>query len=191
LLFGDTIALGPILPVDVPRLFQWADDAEDARLNEPYRPLNWHQQEGFWLNAERDPTRAFFAIRSREAGEIIGYVQISRIEPIHRSATIGIRIDRAERGKGKGREALRLAIDYCWNHLNLTRLTLSVFAGNETAIGLYATLGFREEGRLSAALFIAGNWIDVILMALHHPDRPAAAPAGGLLVTSSPTPLCR
>ncbi len=51
LIFASKIALGPILPVDVPSLFQWADDSEDTRLNESYRPLNWHRQEAFWMNA--------------------------------------------------------------------------------------------------------------------------------------------
>jgi len=170
-IFGDQIAIGPILPIDIPRLFQWFDDVDEVRLNEPYRPLNWHRQESFWLNADNDHSRCFFAIRSREGPEIIGFVQISRIDPIHRSAMIGIQIDKAHRGRGHGREALGLAIDYCWNHLNLTRLTLNAFAGNERAIALYGKAGFQQEGRFRDALFIGGEWIDVIAMALHHPER--------------------
>jgi ribosomal-protein-alanine N-acetyltransferase len=171
MIFGERIVLGPILPVDVPTLFQWSDDPEDARLNEPYRPLNWHRQEMFWLNAEGDPTRVFFAIRSRGAAEIVGYVQIMQIDPVHRSATLGIRIGaRDERGRGKGREALALAVRYCWDHLNLRRLALSVFAGNERAADLYRSLGFREEGRLREARFIDGAWIDVVVMGLLRSD---------------------
>ena len=192
MIFASKIALGPILPVDVPSLFQWADDSEEARLNETYQPLNWHRQEAFWMNAEGDPTRHFFAIRCREAPDIVGYVQITRIEPIHRSATIGIRIgDREARGQGNGTEALRLAIGYCWDHLNLTRLTLSVFARNAHAIALYASLGFREEGRFRSALFIAGEWIDVVAMALHHPDRPAATAGEAVQAISVSTPAGR
>ena len=175
MIFGDQIAIGPILPIDVPHLFQWFDDVEEVRLNEPYRPLNWHRQESFWLNEENDHSRCFFAIRARDAAEIIGFIQISRIDPIHRSAMIGLMIgEKAHRGQGKGREALGMAIDYCWNHLNLTRLTLHVFAGNERAIALYAKTGFQEEGRFRDALFIGGAWIDVMAMALHHPDRSAS-----------------
>jgi len=127
------------------------------------------------MNAEADPSRIVFAIRSRHAPDIIGYVQIRDIHPVHGSATIGLRIGEvAERGQGKGREALNLAIRYCWDHLNVTRLSLGVFAQNERAIALYRSAGFREEGRLESALFIDGHWIDVTMMAMIHPRRMGA-----------------
>jgi ribosomal-protein-alanine N-acetyltransferase len=176
MMFGNTVVLGPILPVDIAKLFAWSDDVEDARLNEPYRPLNWHRQESFWMNADADPSRAFFAIRSRTAPDIVGYVQIRDIHPIHRSAVIGIRIgEQAERGQGKGREALHLAIGYCWDHLNLTRLARTVFSRNERAVALYRSAGFRQEGLMERALFIDGQWIDLLPMALIHPDRSPAS----------------
>jgi len=172
MIFGDIVALGPILPVDMPSLFKWSDDIEDARLNEPYRPLNWHRQETFWMNADADPSRVFFAIRSRSAPDIVGYVQIRDIHPIHRSATIGLRIgEPSSRGQGRGGEALLLAIRYCWDHLNLTRLALTVFARNDRAIALYRAAGFRQEGLMERALFINGDWIDLVSMALTHPHR--------------------
>lgn len=172
MIFAESIALGPILPIDLPTLFQWADTPDTARFNEPYHPPNWQRQEAFWLNTEQDRSRVFFAIRSRETTDIIGYVQIMQIHAIHRSAVLGVLIGNPrDRGKGKGREALRLAIGYCWSHLNLSRLALSVFAGNDRALGLYTSLGFQEEGRLRHAHFIDGRWTDVILMGLLHPDR--------------------
>lgn len=172
MIFGNTVVLGPILPVDLSSLFKWSDDVEDARLNEPYRPLNWQRQEAFWLNAEADPSRVFFAVRLRTAPEIIGYVQIRDIHPVHRSAVVGIRIgESAERGRGRGREALNLAVRYCWDHLNLTRLSLTVFARNDRAISLYRSAGFCEEGVMESALFIDGAWVDLVMMALLHPDR--------------------
>lgn len=175
MLFGETIALGPILPVDIPTLFAWSDDPEQARMNEPYRPPNWQRQEAFWLNAEADPRRIFLAIRLRREPDIVGYVQIRDIEPVHRSAVIGVRIgSTANRGRGLGSEALRLAIDYCWNDLNLTRLSLTVFAHNDRAEALYERLGFQREGVFRHALFIGGQWIDLVAMALLHPSRQAA-----------------
>jgi RimJ/RimL family protein N-acetyltransferase len=180
MIFGTSIAIGPILPVDLAALYRWSDDAETTLCNEPYRPVNWQAHEQFWTNAANDPTRIFFAIRTRKAPEIIGFVQIVRIDAIHRSASIGLRIgDAADRRKGYGREAMDLAITYCWRQLNLSRIALTAFAHNEAAIALYAAMGFEREGMLRRAVFIDGVWVDVVLMALSRPDRltePAVAP---------------
>jgi RimJ/RimL family protein N-acetyltransferase len=85
---------------------------------------------------------------------------------------IGIRIgEESDRGRGFGRDALRIAVDYCWNHLNLSRLGLTVFANNERAIKLYESLGFDREGLLRDAVFIDGSWLDVVVMGRLHPSR--------------------
>ena len=166
-IFGKRVALGPILPLDMPEFFRWLDDAELARLNEPYYPKNWHRQEAFWTNADGDKSRIFFAIRAQGDALAIGYVQITNIDAVHRSADLGICIgDATQRRQGRGREALELAIAYCWNTLNLSRVALSVFATNQPAIALYTALGFAPEGVLRRAKYINGQWVDVVLMAL-------------------------
>ncbi|HMA51088.1 MAG TPA: GNAT family protein [Magnetospirillaceae bacterium] len=172
MLRGQKIVLGPITPNDFQALFRWGDDVEAARLNETYRPAVWKNQEELWYNVGRDPSRVFFSIRKAEANAIVGYVQITGIDAVHRSATLGLRIgEAADRCQGYGREALGLAISYCWNHLNLSRIGLAVFATNERALRLYSSFGFQVEGRLRNALFIDGAWIDCLLMGLLHPSR--------------------
>lgn len=163
----DSIALGPILPIDLPALCLWDDDPAITRLNRPYVPQNLQRQSDFWLNAGNDRERVFFAIRKRPSPDIIGHVQIMEIEAIHRSAVLGILIGKVEdRGQGYGRQAMQLAIDYCWRHLNLRRLSLRVHTGNAAAIALYRQLGFEIEGVLRQAEFIDGGWTDITLMAL-------------------------
>jgi len=172
MLGGQLISLGPIVPADFQFLFRWADDLEAAGLNEAYRPAVWKNQEELWFHVGKDASRVFFAIRKLGTQPIIGYVQILNIDPVHRSASIGLRIgDEAERNKGYGRDALALAVAFCWNHLNLSRISLTVFATNERAIRLYSSFGFEREGLLKRAVFIAGSWTDVIVMSLLHPSR--------------------
>ncbi|HXP97608.1 MAG TPA: GNAT family protein [Telmatospirillum sp.] len=172
MIFGVSISLGPILPADFPSLFRWADDFDAARLNDVYRPAVVRSQEEYWLNTGNDASKVLFAIRKLNMPPIIGYVQIKNIDPIHRSAIIGIRIgDEANRSQGYGTEALRLAISYCWNHLNLSRIELTVFGTNPRAAKLYSSLGFDTEGVLRKAIFIDGHWLDVVLMGLLHPTR--------------------
>ncbi|MGC1548906.1 MAG: GNAT family protein [Rhodanobacter sp.] len=172
MIVGKRVTLGPIIPADFLSLFRWADDLDAARLNETYRPSVWKNEEEFWFNVGRDTSKVFFAIRKLGSAAIIGYVQISNIDAVHRSAIVGLRIGEvADRGQGFGTEAMHLAVDYCWNHLNLSRIGLIVFGTNERAIKLYTTLGFEKEGLLRRAVFIHGQWTDLMLMGLLHPSR--------------------
>jgi RimJ/RimL family protein N-acetyltransferase len=112
------------------------------------------------------------AIRPRGQSKILGYVHIHNINAIHRSAEIGIRIgEEGNRGKGHGTEAMKMAVSYCWNHLNLERVSLSVCRKNERAIKVYKNVGFRTEGVLKRMFFIDGKRIDVVLMAIFRPSR--------------------
>ena len=177
MLTGRLVAIGPILPEDLSRLFLWGDDPEITRLNEPYLPKNFDREREFWLNPMGDNRRIFMAVRRIGRTEIAGYVQITAIEPIHRSASLGILIGGTEdRGRGLGREAMELTIRFCHEHLNLTRLSLSVHADNTPAIALYERLGFVTEGVQVAAQFIAGRWVDLRLMALVDRARGNSAP---------------
>lgn len=160
------------MPADFAPLFCWANDVAAARLDLAYRPVDMKTHLQWCENLGQDPTRVIFAIRQTGGPAIIGYVQISAINSVHRSADIGIRIgEERNRGQGFGQEALRLALDYCWDYLNLNRLQLVAFKHNARAIRAYAAVGFRREGRLRKAVFIDGEWIDLVVMGVLRPAR--------------------
>ena len=76
-----------------------------------------------------------------------------------------------DRGKGFGSAATALALDYAWSSLNLRRVCLTVFAGNDRAIAAYRRSGFREEGLMRQAAFSGGQWHDVVMMAALNPSE--------------------
>jgi RimJ/RimL family protein N-acetyltransferase len=166
MIHGARISIGPLVPDDFGPLFRWANDIEAARLNGPYRPSDWVSHKEWCENIGKDSSKVVFAIRRRDDIAIIGYVQLVNINSVNRSADIGIRIgDEANRGQGYGREALALALAYCWGHLNLMRVALSVFKENIRAINAYKALGFKKEGLLHHAVYVDGGFVDVVLMA--------------------------
>jgi RimJ/RimL family protein N-acetyltransferase len=172
MLIGQLISLGPVIPADFPALFRWGNDVDSARLNEVYRPSDWNSHQEWWSNIGKDPSKVVFAIRKQGSNNILGFVQVLNINGLHQSAHLGVRIgEPADRGHGYGREAASLAINYCWNHLNLGRIGLTVFKTNERALRLYSSLGFETEGMMRRAFFIDGEWVDVVLMSMLHPSR--------------------
>jgi RimJ/RimL family protein N-acetyltransferase len=79
------------------------------------------------------------------AGErIIGSLHIETSG--HGFGEIGMAVARDWRGRGVGAALLAAAIDWARDH-GLHKLSLSVFAHNAAAIGLYRKVGFVEEGR--------------------------------------------
>ena len=55
-------------------------------------------------------------------------------------------VDPEIRGKGYGRELLKLTIDYIRQNLTATRVDLGVFANNPKAAKCYESAGFKEYG---------------------------------------------
>jgi RimJ/RimL family protein N-acetyltransferase len=170
MLIGRSITLGPLVPEDFGPTFCWANDAAAARLDFAYRPVDMMAHRQWWNSIGKDPSKVVFAIRTIDVPAIIGYVQITGINPTHRCAEIGIRIGaEPNRGHGFGKEALRLAVGFCWDHLNLKRVQLIVFKHNQRAISAYKAAGFKKEGVLRKAAFIGGEWVDLVPMAVLRP----------------------
>ena len=61
------------------------------------------------------------------------------------------------RGKGLGREMIRLGIQYVKGHLTASKIELGVFENNERAMKCYESAGFKEYGRRECVMPI-GRW---------------------------------
>lgn len=164
------VGIGPLMSQDVAPLFVWINDVEAVSQDFAYRPTD---KTAFanWLNAfAADGSRVLFVIRLAGSADAAGFLVFSAIQPVHRSAELGIRVGReGDRGRGIGKAALSLALDYAWNHLNLVRVHLRVLADNERAIKAYQGAGFSVEGRHAAAAYIGGRWHDMLTMAALNP----------------------
>ena len=167
---GGGIALSPALPDDLGNLFLWLNDAKAALEDMPYRPVDCLVFRE-WLDQQaKQNGQVLFIIRTLQPSRAIGFVLFKNLNPVFRAAELGVRIgDESDRGKGHGSAALRLALDYAWNTLNLKRVWLTTLAGNARAIAAYARAGFEQEGVMRQAAFIGGRWMDVVMMAALNP----------------------
>jgi len=77
-------------------------------------------------------------------GEILGFLHLERSR--HGFGEVAMAVAPGHRGRGIGTALLAAAIDTARAE-GMHKLSLSVFAHNEDAIGLYRKLGFVEEGR--------------------------------------------
>lgn len=169
---GAKVTIGAFVPDDYPAMYCWVNDVAAARFDGAFRPVNLADVLQLCDTAGKDPSRVLLAIRRRNAPRIIGYLHIHNISAVHRSADISIRIGQEQcRGQGYGKDAMAMGLDYCWQHLNLQRVALTVFRDNARAISAYRAVGFKREGLLKKLLFVNGAWVDVVLMVAFRPSH--------------------
>ena len=71
-----------------------------------------------------------------------------------------------KKGKGFGKEALRLIKEYSFNELNGHRLWLDVRSKNKRAQNVYKSQGFKEEGVLRECILYQGKYESLIVMSI-------------------------
>ncbi|PPQ89473.1 hypothetical protein CVT25_011999 [Psilocybe cyanescens] len=68
--------------------------------------------------------------------------------------------------RGYGQHITRFMVDHAFVHMNMHRISLDVWEGNDRAAAVYKKIGFIEEGRQRKAVWINGGWKDNILMGI-------------------------
>ena len=85
----------------------------------------------------------FWAINIRDSKKHIGNIKIDPINKENNSGEYGILIgDKLNWGKGFASEASLRIINYCFDELRLSKITLGVIEDNISAVNLYKKLGF-------------------------------------------------
>ena len=88
-------------------------------------------------------------------------------DPVAQTAELGITIGEREYwGRGYGRDAVRVLIEYGFRIRNLRKIWLTVHANNPRAIRSYESVGFVEEGRQRAQVWSDGEYVDLVYMGL-------------------------
>jgi RimJ/RimL family protein N-acetyltransferase len=166
MLAGDRVTLRPLTPDNYPRLLEFKNDVELELLGggDPPRPRTLATMTEFYDGLVASRTDVTFAIEAD--GSLIGDAGLFHFQPPSRTAELGIGIgDRAYWGRGYGREAVRLLVDYGFTMHNLRKIWLATHGSNQRAIRCYLAAGFAEEGRQREHVWSGGRYEDLVLMA--------------------------
>ncbi|OGU58573.1 MAG: hypothetical protein A2V66_14970 [Ignavibacteria bacterium RBG_13_36_8] len=117
------------------------------------------------INAMNSDNYAHWTIRTNSDGKRIGYIILTGIGNPQRSIEFK-RIVINEKGKGLGKESVRLLIKVAFEIMNANRLWLDVIDYNERAHNLYRSLGFIDEGKIRDCEIIDGNLISFYVMSI-------------------------
>ena len=110
-------------------------------------------------------TTIVFSIVTIDEDKLIGNCALTNIDKANRRANADILIGYKNYwGKGYGRDAFVLLLDYGFVVLNLKTIYLRVKSFNKRAIKMYEKVGFQKQGRLRNASFMNGKWFDDLIM---------------------------
>ena len=149
------IKLRKIEPTDLPFLYQWENDASAWADGANHNPLSQQDLRAYIESTTGDIYRdgqVRLIIEDLSTFNFqpstLGCIDLFDFDPRNRRAAIGMYIAPEHRGKGVGKEALRLLEQYAFGHLNL-RVLYAVIATNNTACTtLYRNAGYTGSSPL-------------------------------------------
>jgi [ribosomal protein S5]-alanine N-acetyltransferase len=114
---------------------------------------------------------AFAIVAMDEGDRIIGRVALANVvRGPWQNATLGYWVDRAAVGRGHASRAVRLALEYAFDHIGLHRVQPAIIPRNTASKRVAHSVGFRLEGRALRYLKINGVWEDHDIYALTAED---------------------
>jgi len=169
ILTGAACVLRPLRIEDQAVTLPWRQDLETVLGVMGYRlPVTSLGEQSWFDGALKDQSRGRVTMMIEAPDKTpVGLVHLVGVDWVSRVAEFGILIgDKGVRGKGVGRDATKLMLEYGFRTLNLNRIWLRVTQGNAAAIRVYERLGFQREGVLRQAFFADGALQDVLVMGL-------------------------
>jgi len=105
-----------------------------------------------------------------KCGDLLGLVELTNIDYIHRKTEFQIIIAPEFQGHGYANVATKLAMDYAFSVLNMHKLYLIVDQNNEKAIHIYKKAGFQIEAELKNEFFVEGHYRTVFRMCIFQQE---------------------
>lgn len=146
MLTGDRVVLRPFRPEDVEPLWQarldrvtWAQTSDAPLLPQTLTEYRARYE------APVTGSDAQFAVEAD--GALAGRCGLFHVDDLARHAELGILLLEHARGRGYGKDVLRVLLDYAFRSRNLRRVHLQTLPSNVAAVAAYRAVGFVEEGR--------------------------------------------
>ena len=128
------LRLRKLEPTDLPFLYQWENDASAWADGANHNPLSQQDLRNYIESTTGDIYRD---------GQL--RLIMFDFDPRNRRAAIGMYIAPEHRGKGVGKEALRLLEQYAFGHLNLRVLYAVIATKNIACTTLYRSTGYTSS----------------------------------------------
>ena len=142
-----------IEPSDLPFLYQWENDATMWADSDTHNPLSRHDLHQYIENTTGDIYRdgqlrliiedsQLSTLNSQLSTKIVGCIDLFDFDARNRKAAIGMYIAPDTRGRGVGKQAVQLLLDYAFNFLHLRMVYAIISVNNVACSRLYEQMDF-------------------------------------------------
>ncbi len=147
---GNTVYLRALEPEDLEFIYSIENNEDIWEVSNTQTPYSRFLIRQYLENAHQDIYEAKqlrLAICENEGLKAVGLIDLFDFDPVNQRAGIGIVIHAQEdRGKGLGKEALGLLINYAFQKLQLHQLYANIDMDNTASISLFTNFGFEKAG---------------------------------------------
>ncbi|MGF1555127.1 GNAT family N-acetyltransferase [Paucihalobacter sp.] len=145
----------------------WINDSEVNRYLETRGNYTLDLLKSY-IEQQYDKATFFWAIHLKDSNKHIGNIKIDPINFETKSGEYGILIgDKLNWGKGYASEATIRIINYCFDELELTKITLGVIEDNVSAVNLYKKLGFKIDEVIQGTKVYNNKISNSLRMSIH------------------------
>ncbi|WP_232698271.1 GNAT family N-acetyltransferase [Brevibacillus daliensis] len=172
---GSRVVLRDLTDSDIQKFWNFhylAEDREFLNWNGPYKPIEELPFEK-WATRYQNDLTLVGTDEAREVlvieidGECRGTVGRYWVDKVTNWCEIGIVIyDSSYWSGGYGFEAFSLWIDYLFEKMDVVRLGIATWSGNERMINLAEKCGMSMEARIRKARIVRGEYYDSIKMGM-------------------------
>lgn len=180
MLISSTIKLRALEPEDLELMYTWENNPDVWMVSNTLSPFSRFILKQYLENAQQDiyeakQLRLMIDLRGDTNGlilETVGTIDLFDFDPFHMRAGVGILINKLKyRKKGYAKEALRLMIEYCFEHLHLHQLYCNILSDNDASISLFEQAGFKQCGIKKEWVKKRNGWADEIMFQLVNPNK--------------------
>jgi RimJ/RimL family protein N-acetyltransferase len=169
MLKGKHVTLRAIEREDLPLLVGFNNDldVELAGGGDPPMPQSLARLQAEFDESASEGGRDGLTFAIEADNKFIGQCSLFNQNQVAQTAELGIGIgDKEYWGRGYGREAVNLLLEFGFQKHNIRRIFLRVEARNQRAIKAYSACGLIEEGRLREHVWNNGRYDDLIFMGI-------------------------
>jgi diamine N-acetyltransferase len=148
MLKGKHIYLRALEPEDIDFLFTTENDTSFWEISNTQAPFSRFLLEQYITNSHQDiyEAKQFRFVICNNEDRPVGMIDLFDFEPQHLRVGVGLLLITEQQGKGYGKEALKIIINYAFTYLKVHQIYANITSENEISIGLFEKFNFKKTG---------------------------------------------